>query len=138
MKQDDNDTGCESYPGNLDKDCTFTWDDTFNFVASLNAANHAGGGWRVPNVKELQSIVNYQNFLPAGSEAFHDTEGEGECVAGCTVDACSCTAASSLYWSSTSYAFAPVDAWLVDFASGDVFDGSKGNGRRVRAVRGGR
>ena len=140
MKQDDNDslgTGtilCNpgSYPDNLDKDYIFTWDDAFNFVASLNAANHAGGGWRVPNVKELQSIVNFENVSPAVSAEFNTA-----CVAGCTVDECSCTAAA-LYWSSTSYASGPQMALYVGFTNGfvgtrnkDIRDGG------ARAVRGG-
>jgi hypothetical protein len=146
MKQDDNDSlgtgtiSCDpgSYPGNLDKDCRFTWDDAFNFVASLNAANHAGGGWRVPNVKELQSIVNYENFSPPVSAEF-DTN----CIASCKVDdpenpenVCSCTAATD-YWSSTSGADFPFNAWGVGFLNGGVFFGSKFGDFRVRAVRGG-
>lgn len=137
MKQDDNDVGCGSYPDNLDKDCTFTWDQSFEFVASLNLTNHAGySDWRVPNAKELQSIVNYENRGPAVSEAFHDTEGEGQCVPDCTVEACSCTAAS-FYWSSTSFAPNPSSAWVFFFGNGGVIDAGKDGDRRVRAVRGG-
>lgn len=137
MKQDDNNMGCGSYPDNLDKDCTFIWDEAFTFVANLNANNHGGhADWRVPNVKELQSIVNYQNFNPAVSEAFHDTEGEGQCVAGCTVEACSCTDAYG-YRSSTSGAGSPSFAWGVWFSTGFVAGDGKGDFLKVRAVRGG-
>jgi hypothetical protein len=146
MKQDDNDslgTGtfeCDpaSYPGNLDKDCLFMWDDAFTYVASLNANNYAGyDDWRVPNVKELQSIVNYENDFPAVSAEF-DTN----CEAGCKVDdpenpenECSCTAGST-YWSSTSNAHNAFAAWLVNFDDGGVLKVDKFNGERVRAVRG--
>ena len=111
MKQDDNNGDCASLPGSLDKDCTFTWDEAFNFVASLNAANHAGGDWRVPNAKELQSIVNYENFNPAVSADEFNTG----CEPLCTVDACSCTA-KSVFWSSTSFAIDPDEARAFEVA----------------------
>jgi len=135
MKQDDNGGDCASLSGSLDKDCTFTWDDAFNFVASLNAANHAGGGWRVPNVKELQSIVNYEKAFPGPVVS---AEFDTGCVAECTVevDACSCTGAAG-YWSSTSIAINPLGAWGVYFNLGVVFEVNKTLDRRVRAVRGG-
>jgi hypothetical protein len=44
--------------------------------------------WRLPNVKELQSIVNYEVFEPAVSPAF-DTD-----CPGATVLTGSCTAAT--------------------------------------------
>ena len=133
MKQDDNDGDCTGYPGNLDKDCWITWDEAFAFVAQLNTepcfAEHCD--WRVPNVKELHSIVNYENFGPAVSAEFNTG-----CVAGCTVDACSCTAAAG-YWSSTSGAGNPNGAWDVGFFNGLVVLDDKFMGARVRAVRGG-
>ena len=133
MKQDDNDTGCGSYPGNLDKDCTFTWDEAFAFVAQLNTEPCFADAcdWRVPNRKELDSILNLENFSPAVSAEF-DTG----CVEACTVDTCSCTAATD-YWSSTSGADFPFNAWGVGFLNGGVFFGSKFGDFRVRAVRGG-
>jgi hypothetical protein len=138
MKQDNNNgADCASDPSYLDMDCTFTWDGAFAFVATLNTNNHAGhSDWRMPNVKELQSIVNYQNFAPAVSAEFNTG-----CVAGCTVDACSCTSKTG-YWSSTSYAgdtFAgrPNLAWFVRSDSGAVGKNGKNLFRRVRAVRGG-
>jgi len=140
MKQDWNQLGCESYPGNLDHSCLFTWDEAFAFVANLNANNHGGhDDWRVPNVKELQSIVNYENFAPAVSAEFHTGSFIG-CVPGCTLDACSCTS-NNPYWSSTSFEFVPDLAWNVDFFSGIVTTGGgttgKASGKHVRAVRGG-
>ena len=137
MKQDDNNLFApDACPfGNLDKDCVFTWDETFAFVATLNTepcfADYCD--WRVPNVKELQSIVNYENY-PAVSPEFHSG-----CVEGCTVGDCSCTAVelTARYWSSTSYANVPTHAWYVSFDIGMVYFDDKINERRVRAVRGG-
>ena len=143
MKQDDNNMDCDSYPGSLDKDCELSewdWDDAFPsesddafaFVATLNANNHAGHtDWRMPNVKELLSIVNYEYFKPAVSAEFNTG-----CVAGCTVDACSCTAEDT-YTSSTSNPADRERTLDVYFGSGYVFGGLKINTARVRAVRGG-
>jgi hypothetical protein len=112
----------------------YSWDDAFAvYVATLNSTNFAGhNDWRMPNAKELQSIVNYQNFNPSVSPAF-DTG----CAPACTVLTCSCTEASN-YWSSTTAAGAIASAWTVDFFNGGVYAGGKINGTfRVRAVRGG-
>ena len=87
--------------------------------------------WRVSNVKEQQSIVNYQNFNPSVSSAFNNN-----CGAGATVLTGSCTAAS-FYWSSTTNAFFPVFAWDVFFFFGTVDFAVKDSTSHVRAVRGG-
>ena len=142
QKQDDNNAGncdVDDVPDNLDQDCVFTWDDAFLFVDALNA-NCFGGykDWRVPNIKELQSIVNYENDRPAVSTAFNDDDACDD-PGGCTLPDCSCTA-SSFYWSSTSFASPPVPdgfAWGVSFINGSVFGGNKDNDAPVRAVRGG-
>ena len=132
MKQDDNNGDCGSYPGNLGMDCTFIWDDAFTFVASLYANNHGGHvDWRVPNVRELTSIAHYEKESPAISDEFNN-----ECVAGCTVDAGSCTA-SRHYWSSTFHITNTAAAWIVDFGGGESNAPDKLINNRVRAVRGG-
>ena len=111
------------------------------FLATLNRAPCFAGhcDWRIPNVKELQSIVDYEIPFPgpAVTAAFNTN-----CVAGCTVNGnggsmCSCTA-SDVYWSSTTYAGGPYYAWVVYFTSGYVLNfNSKGINSAVRAVRGG-
>jgi hypothetical protein len=104
---------------------TYTWDGALQYVKDLNTNTFAGhSDWRLPNVKELQSIVNYQ-VSPAVSSAFKDCDNG------------SCTAASN-YWSSSSYANDPTFAWFVNFNDG--FVGAfiaKGGSVFVRAVRGG-
>ena len=116
-----------------DKDTLYTWDNAFAVkVATLNSGSFAGHtDWRVPNVKELQSIVNFQNVHPSVSPVFNSG-----CAPGCTVLTCSCTL-SSLYWSSSTYAGTPQLAWGGNFSDGYVFTDLKGNGYYVRAVRGG-
>jgi uncharacterized protein DUF1566 len=104
----------------------------FQWVAQLNAEAFAGHtDWRVPNVKELQSIVDYGTFNPAVDAAFNTS-----CSSGCTVLTCSCTQ-SSFYWSATTTAGNPGGAWLVNFVNGAVGTGSKANLLYVRAVRSG-
>src|SRR6266478_2272505 len=91
---------------------TYTWDQAFSgHAATLNTMSFAGHtDWRVPNVRELQSIANYQNFNPAVSPPFNTS-----CTASCTVLTC-----SNNYWSSSSYDSFPTDAWGVNFNVGNV------------------
>jgi len=120
-----------------DKDNTYTWANAFTgHVAALNAASFAGyTDWRLPNVRELQSIVNYQSSSPMVSSAF-----KTNCGPGCPATGCSCTASGN-YWSSTSSVSSPSRAWFVSFRYGNVdafnSSGSKSVAAFVRAVRGG-
>jgi hypothetical protein len=133
-----------------------TWDEAFDYVNTLNNicandetvdcsvngdADCAGVGglcgftgkrdWRLPNEKELQSIVNFEVFNPVVSSEFNTN-----CVAGSTVLTGSCTAVAA-YWSSTTFTINPNAAWLLDFSLGDVFAVNKFFTLFVRAVRGG-
>jgi hypothetical protein len=108
----------------------------FQWVSGLNAANFAGhNDWRVPNVKELQSIVQYGTYYPSVAPAFHDASCGGSCL-DMTSPACSCTLSSD-YWSSTTYANYTDDAWIVYFDYGYVSYYNKTFNFYVRAVRGG-
>ncbi|MFH0350908.1 MAG: DUF1566 domain-containing protein, partial [Chromatiales bacterium] len=125
----DNNTGLQwekkSDDGTIhDKDNIYTWEEAFAVhVAGLNTEPCFSGhcDWRVPNVKELQSIVNYGVPFPGPvvSPAFNNN-----CV-GATVLTGSCTAAS-LYWSATTGAGnrarrrSPNFAWFVGFVGGSV------------------
>jgi len=133
----DNNTGLmwekkDAAGGINDKDAIYNWVDALGFIDTLNGNMFAGhDDWRLPNVKELHSIVNYENADFAVSAEF-DTN----CVAACTVLACSCTG-SSFYWSSTSFVLSPLGAWSVNFTVGLPALDSKDDALRVRAVRGG-
>ncbi len=110
----------------------YTWDKAFARVAALNTANFAGhNDWRLPNVRELQSIVNYERPDPAVSPAFNN-----KCTPGATILSGSCTA-NALYWSSSSLKIGPASAWDVAFDTGIVEDADKRRAMHVRAVRGG-
>lgn len=96
----------------IDSNDRLSWCEALAYCQDLEFAGH--DDWRLPNVRELQSIVDYGRWNPAIDPVFG--------------------VVSSWNWSSTSYANAPPDAWIVNFSNG-YFDVSKDNGNYVRAVR---
>jgi hypothetical protein len=78
------------------------------------------GDWRLPNVRELYSLIDYGHALP--------TLPSGHPFSG---------AQSVTYWSSTSDPIGPSSAMVVFFGSGIVVDIAKGNFYDVWPVRGG-
>ena len=112
----------------------YTWNDAFAYVAELNAMNGGAGfaghnDWRLPNVRELLSIVDYGRSNPSIHPTFGPTAGALNFV---------------LYWSSTSWAaYQPaVNAWAVNFRDSysdlaGMMPFGKASFNRVRAVRGG-
>jgi len=93
---------------------TKTWADAIAYCNSL-ASGTAGltdgsvaGAWRLPNVKELQSLIDFGRYnlaLPSG----HPFTG----------------VQSFFYWSGTSHADYADYAWIVDVSSGYVDFGVK-------------
>ena len=60
------DDSCSSFPGIYPWDEVEGTEDAFTKVAELNQSGFAGyTDWRLPNVKELQSIVDYGQEWPA-------------------------------------------------------------------------
>ena len=130
-----------------DVDNTYTWGMTTSpytmngtivtsfLWAGLNSGSGFAGytDWRIPNVKELQSIVNYQIAYPGPTVSSEFNTG---CAPGCTVLTCSCTAAYG-YWSSTTNAITPNYAWYVNFDNGLLLASTKSTDFYVRGVRGG-
>jgi hypothetical protein len=120
-----------------DKDNTYTWANAFAYkIAILNQERFAGhDDWRVPNVTELQSLVNYGAVGPAVDAAFNTN-----CVQWCTVLNCSCTLGgnTSYFWSSTVFQPYPNYAMAIFFYTG-VVDRTTAPTQsfHVRAVRGG-
>ena len=76
--------------------------------------------WRLPNVKELQSLIDFQNVNPAlpTGHLFLVVQ-------------------SGYYWSATTYAGGPAAAWIVGLGVGGVGAGGKSSTYYVWPVRGG-
>ncbi len=93
----------------------FTWQEALQYCDELELAGHKD--WRLPNVRELQNLVDYGCYGPALDPAF-ETE-------------------SSWYWSSTTYMNFRFNAWGVNFNNGDMNGLVKTKPHYLRAVRGG-
>jgi hypothetical protein len=116
-------------PSNIhDADNAYTWSDAFDvFIKDLNTepcfARHCD--WRLPNVKELQSIVDYGQHRPAIHRIFIPSDLTG-------------LIPNRYWWSSTSVNDMILNtAWTVSFHYGSVQESFKNNKGLVRAVRGG-
>jgi hypothetical protein len=95
----------------------YTWQTALQ--AGVASAFAGKSDWRLPNIKELGSIVERQCFDPAiNAIVFPNTP-------------------SSSFWSGSPCAGASNDAWLVDFVGGNDFNAYKSYFSYVRLVRGG-
>ncbi len=76
--------------------------------------------WRMPNIKELQSLLDYGQSGPAlpPSHPFTNVENEE-------------------YWTSTTWKDADYRAWSIDLDSGSIRWENKINSNRIWCVRGG-
>lgn len=120
-------------PTDHDVDTVYTWSEAFAKIAGMNTAKYGGhSDWRLPNFKELQTLVKYDETAPAIEPAFFHSN----CVAPCAASHCSCTA-GDLYWSSTSGSalFQPERAGVVHFTDGQMIFRPKTNTGPARAVR---
>jgi hypothetical protein len=117
----DNLTGLEwvQAPHSLSGNSTYmNWNAAVDFCNNLIYSGHSD--WRLPSIKELESLVNcgtYNPALPAG----HPFAG----------------VQFSYYWSGTSLASSAGSAWVVDMYNGGVGGGDKADGGYVWPVRGG-
>ena len=93
------------------------------------ADGSVAGDWRLPNVRELHTLIDFGFFGPALSDAAGTTQWtDGDVFL---------NVRSSEYWSSTTYAGSPDDsAWSVDLGSGNATVHPKADGGLVWAVRG--
>jgi hypothetical protein len=92
----------------------YTWAEALQYCEGLELGGETD--WRLPNVRELESIVDFGRYNPAIDPVF--------------------SAESSWYWSSSSSVGGPSRAWHVSFTDGRVSHGGKDGACYVRAVRG--
>jgi len=100
---------------------TYNWQNALKYCEDLSLSEY--DDWRLPNVRELQSIVDYGCVDPS-------------------IDTTVFGAVLGIYWSSTSDVRFPDGAWLVNFGNGpsayiSVGGDGKGFFYYVRAVRSG-
>jgi len=104
------------------------WPDALSYCENLELPSGSGqSDWRLPNIKELESITDDTIFDPDNHPIAIDTKAFPN-------------ANASNYWSSTSLAGDPYSAWGVNFSYGYVgpsYAPSKYGGGYVRCVRGG-
>jgi hypothetical protein len=94
---------------------TMIWDDAIDNCEALDYAGHTD--WRLPNIKELMSIVDYGLSSPAINQTYFPNAQSGR------------------YWSGTTTANWADNAWNVYFSNGNVKGSGKGYGGYVRPVR---
>jgi hypothetical protein len=91
-----------------------TWVEARAYCADLDLA---GGGWRLPSMKELQSLVDDSRASPAiDAEVFPDTPLDP-------------------FWTATRVVATPGSAWRVSFVHGYTYDASDYYPYLARCVR---
>jgi hypothetical protein len=96
---------------------TYTWDAALEAAAASGFAGYAD--WRLPDFKELRSIVEERCERPAINETAFPTTP------------------SWYFWSSSPNAYVSYDAWAVSFGTGTFYAQGRSSLNRVRLVRSG-
>lgn len=97
-----------------------TWQEALDFVAAINREQQPGRrDWRMPNRRELRSLLSLQTRLPALPERHPFIN-----------------VFNGWYWSATTAAISPAHAWYVAFDGGRMFYGGKDQSFMLWPVRG--
>ena len=91
------------------------WETALNYCAPLNYGGYLD--WRLPNRNELLSLADYSTYQPAS--AFPNLPQTSD----------------NSFWSSSTVAADPANAWYVNFEYGDVFNKNKALPLYTRCVR---
>lgn len=112
----DSKTGLTWQDNSSVKETKMTWQDAKSYCSELNLGGYSD--WRLPNIKELQSIVNISRYKPAIKKGFKYVN------------------TSDYYWSSSVYVSYTKFAWIVGFKFGGTNYDGKTHKYFVRCVRG--
>lgn len=97
-----------------------TWKEALDFVAAMNREQRFGRhDWRMPNRRELRSLLSLQTRLPALPEGHPFTQ-----------------VFNGWYWTATTAAIAPAHAWYVALDGARMFYGGKDQSFMLWPVRG--
>ncbi len=99
---------------------TKTWQAALDYVAGMNAGINPNFGftdWRLPNINELESLIDVGRYGPAFPIGHPFTDIQ------------------YIYWSSTSYAYDSLYAWEILISDGRVEAEGKNGTNHVWAVR---
>ena len=114
---------------------TKSWFEALTYCQTLNSGqcgltdDSVEGDWRLPNVKELQSLIHYGFYSPA----LPNTAGTGQWAEGDPF----INVQPSHYWSATTYVHGTNNAYWVYMSDGVVAYRWKINGNYVWPVRAG-
>ena len=105
----------------LDKKTNLIWhknqsQNAMNWEEAKEYCYSMGKGWRLPKIKELQSILDYNRASPALPDVFSSV-------------------VSNSYWSSTTFVNITDYAWYVSLYNGYVVSDNKTNNYYVWAVK---
>ncbi|MFK5985583.1 MAG: DUF1566 domain-containing protein [Pseudomonadota bacterium] len=107
--------------GKSGSDCSTGTLSRYDWQGALQVAqeyrDQSGQQWRLPNIKELRSIIELNCDNPAVNLAIFQNSGQ------------------SLYWSATDYASSTDEAWYVNFNAGESSKQRKSYNMYVRLVR---
>ena len=105
--------GCAASAGDCSVSAVhYDWPSALAYCERLSWGGY-GSGWRLPNRSEILSIVDVDRGDPAIDSVFSSLQTDPSCLS-----APSPACLSYPFWTATSSANAPANAWSLDFSTG--------------------